>query len=111
MLDEKSYRIRVNEVFARISKAFDAVDPDVVEAELSQGSLTLTTGGGKVKTILSPQPSVRQIWLAAAQQGLAVHFSFNEGQGKWMDDKDRGFELFAFTQDVVKKAAGVDIVL
>lgn len=107
MMEEKLYRSRVLEVFKSLEKAFDHVDPDVAEAELSQGALTVTTG--KSRTILSPQPSVRQIWLAAAHLGLAVHFSFDEDRAAWFDDKGYGWELFAFFQECIFKAAGIRV--
>lgn len=104
-MEEKDYRIKVNEVFNRISKAFDQVDPDVAEAELSQGSLTILAG--KNRTILSPQPSVRQIWLAAAALGIAAHFSWDDQSQKWMDDKGLGREIYAFTREVLEKSTGL----
>ncbi len=107
MEDEKAYRQKVAEVFREIEKAFDQVDPDVAEAELSQGALTIFTG--KSRTILSPQPSVRQIWLAAAHLGFAVHFNFDTKSGRWMDDKGQGYELFSYVQDCIRKACGYEL--
>lgn len=107
-MEEKDYRKKVNEAFERIVKAFDEIDPDVVEAELSQGALTLTSRA-KSKTVLSAQPSVRQIWLAAAAQGIAAHFNWDAASGTWRDDKGKGYELFAFLSDVVHRAADLRV--
>jgi len=108
-MEEKDYRKKVSEIFNRLANSVDSVDPDIAEAELSQGSLIILTG--KTKTILSPQPSVRQIWLAAAALGIAAHFSFDEKSEKWLDDKGQGLELLTFTADVLKKTAGIELSL
>jgi CyaY protein len=108
-LDEKTYRKMVSDAFERILKVFDSVDPDVAEAELGQGTLTILARGQKL--ILSPQPPVRQIWLAAAALGRAVHFSWNESAKKWLDDKGQGLELFRYTEEVLEKTAGQRISL
>lgn len=109
MTDDKEYRQQVGAIFSAMAKKIDACDPDVIEAELSQGVLTVLTKG--VKTILSPQPPVRQIWLAAAAQGIAVHFSWDAAKNAWMDDKGKGLELYAFTEEVLKKASGLSVSL
>ncbi len=102
--DEKIFRTRFREASARVAKAFDDVDPDIVECEDSLGSLTLLTPKGKI--IVSPQPPVRQLWLAAASQGIAAHFDWDEGSGRWLEDKHKDREFFAFLAEVVQKASG-----
>jgi CyaY protein len=109
MMDDKQYRKMVSEIFSGISAAFDNVDPDIAEADYSQGSVTILSKG--TKTIISPQPPVRQIWLAAASQGLAIHFDFDPEAGLWLDDKGHGYELYAFTEEVLKKICGEEIAL
>ncbi len=109
VLDDKDYRKKVSEAYARVAKAFDAVDPDQAEVEQSQGALTILARQGKVKIILSPQPPVKQIWLASASQGIAAHFSWNFEKSQWLDDKGKGLELFAFVSDCVSKTAGVNV--
>jgi iron donor protein CyaY len=106
---ESEYRKAVSVVFENILKQYDAVDPDLLEADIGQGTLTIVTKG--VKTILSLQPPVKQIWLAAASQGRAIHFSWNESQKKWLDDKSQGFELYSFLTDIIEKASGVRVEL
>jgi hypothetical protein len=39
-----------------------------------------------------------------------VHFS-REPDGRWMDDKAKGFELGAWVSECVKEAAGVQLSL
>ena len=101
-MDEKIYRALVTETFARIEKAFENVDPDLAECESSQGALTITLEG-RSKLVVSPQPSVRQIWLAVASQGKGYHFNYDEGSKRWLDDRGEGLELMG----EISKAAGI----
>ena len=105
LIDEKDYRKHLNAAYERVADAFDSVDPDVAEVELGLGSCTILTPKGKI--ILSPQPPVRQLWLAAASQGIAVHFSWDGS--RWVDDKGQGFELYAFLAQVIERAAGLKV--
>lgn len=100
-MTEKEYRQKVKEVYARVEEAFDAVDPDLVEVEVGMGTLVLLSKGRK--TILSTQPSVRQIWLAVAALGIAVHFDWDEKSGTWLDDKGQGHELYTFLSRTLRK--------
>jgi CyaY protein len=109
-MEEKQYRQLVDDAFHRISIAFDAIDPDLAECEYSQGAVSISFAN-RTKCILSTQPSVRQVWLAAASLGIAHHFNYSESEKKWLDDKGKGVELISFVQKVVKDAAGVDLKL
>ena len=109
-MEEKEYRKKVSETFAELLKVLDNIDPDVVEAELSQGALTLLSKDGS-KTILSQQPSVSQIWLAMASQGRAIHFNWNEAKKSWFDDKGQGLELISTLEEVLKGSTGQKISL
>ncbi len=110
MLDEKTYRDRVAATMKRVAKALESVDPDVLEAEEGNGVLTITAADGS-KTILSPQPSVRQLWLAAASRGIAFHFSLDGASGRWLDDRGRGLDLDDVLRDILGKASGVTLPL
>ncbi|MES1206810.1 MAG: frataxin domain-containing protein, partial [Pseudomonadota bacterium] len=57
-LDEKRYRELLDDTFARIDRAYEAVDPDLAEVSLSQGTLTITFLE-KLRLMLTPQPSPR----------------------------------------------------
>ncbi|MBI3542171.1 MAG: iron donor protein CyaY [Deltaproteobacteria bacterium] len=109
-MDEKEYRRIVDGTFRRLEKAFDSVDPDVAEFELSQGSITILFSD-RSKCILSTQPSVRQIWLAAASRGRAYHFDFDPASERWLDDKGKGVELLEYVRVLVKETAGVELSL
>jgi len=108
-MEDKEYRQQVAVIFEHLAASFDMVDPDLAEAELSQGALTIATG--KSKIILSPQPPVQQIWFAAASLGVAVHFNYSADSDKWTDDKGRGLELFSYLEEVLEKTAGLRLNL
>lgn len=109
-MEEKEYRQLVDKTFRTIERAFDDVDPDEAEFELSQGAVTLRFANGTT-CILSQQPSVRQIWVAAAAKGVAYHFNYNASTGQWLDDKGKGIELVSCVKGVVRESSGVDLKL
>ncbi len=107
-LEEKEYRELVTNEFKKIEKAFDDVDPDEAEFDLAQGAVTIAFSDG-ARLILSQQPSVRQIWVAAATKGVAHHFDYDATKGTWMDDKGQGLELLAFVRGMVQEATGISL--
>jgi iron donor protein CyaY len=109
MLDEKRYRHLLDETFARIDRAFENVDPDLAESNLSQGALTVTMRGSQ-RLILSPQPSPRQLWVAFRDR--AWHFDWHEeGGGRWLDDRGQGVEVLTLVAQITREAAGVELNL
>lgn len=106
-VDEKSYRLKIRETYELIEARFEGVDPDQIEVEQGQGTLSLASPNGKI--ILSTQPSVQQLWLAVATQGKAVHFNYDPELDKWMDDKDKGLELFQYLSQVIETSTGVKV--
>jgi len=108
MLDEKQYRRLLDETFARIDRAFENVDPDLAESNVSQGALTVTMQGGQ-RLILSPQPSPRQLWVAFRDR--AWHFDWDEARSRWLDDRGQGVEVLALVAQMTLEAAGVKLDL
>lgn len=108
-MDDKSYRTAVKEIFERIERAFENVDPDVAEAESLSGTCTILTPANRSKIIVSPQPPVKQIWVAVAAMGLAMHFSQDPTSQRWLDDKDSSKELFSQLSAAVKATTGLEI--
>ena len=104
MLDEKSYRRLLDDTFTRIDNAFDGVDPDLAESNLSQGALTITMRGIH-RLILSPQPSPRQLWVAFRDR--AWHFDWNAARTCWLDDRGQNIEALALVTQLTSEAAGV----
>jgi CyaY protein len=107
-MPETEYRALIQLAYDRIMSAMDTVDPDVVESDLSQGTLTLQLADG-ARWILSGQPPVRQLWLAVASKGRAFHFNYDRATGQWRDDKGEGIELYAYLASALREVAGVQI--
>jgi iron donor protein CyaY len=105
-LDEKQYRQLLDETFARVDRAFEAVDPDVAEVSLSQGTLTITFFE-KQRLMLTPQPSPRQLW--AAFRDRAWHFDWNEQRRCWLDDRGQGVELLELIERTTRDVGSVEV--
>ena len=108
MLDEKTYRHLLDETFARIDRAFEAVDPDLAESNLSQGALTITMRGSQ-RLILSPQPSPRQLWIAFRDR--AWHFDWEAERRCWLDDRGQNIEAMELVATLTREAAGVSVTI
>src|SRR5271165_3201704 len=106
-MDETRYNQLVAVAFQALMRALDKVDPDLVDAESTGDMVTVTSASGQ-KVVVNTQRAARQIWVAG--KGLGLHFSFAP-DGRWMDDKGKGLELFAFVRDAVEAAAGVRLRL
>jgi CyaY protein len=103
-MDEPTYQRLADEAMRRIERTYGDHDPDLVDCELAGDVLTLTLRG-KTKCIVNTQRPTRQIWVAAAAR--AWHFSYDESQKRWYDDKDASSELFEQIARIVKEHAGV----
>ncbi len=108
MLDEPTFRHLIDDVFARIDRAFENADPDLVESSVSQGALTITFRE-KTRFIVSPQTPVRQIWVAFRDR--AWHFDRNEDNGQWLDDRGAGVELFSLVENTAATEVGVRVAI
>ena len=105
VLDEPTFRRMVDDVFRRIDDAFAEIDPDLAESNFLQGTLTIVVKGKRL--IVSPQPPVRQIWVAFKDRGW--HLDFDREAGVWRDDRGLGLELFSLVQDLIKTEVGVAV--
>jgi CyaY protein len=105
IMDEREYRGLMKETLERVERVFEDVDPDLVECEQNHGALTLSFADGS-RCILSAQPSVRQLWLAVAARGIALHFVWDAAGRRWMDDKGKGIEVFAYLEQFLKEQTG-----
>ncbi len=108
MMDERVYRHIVDDVFKKLDAAFEPVDPDLAESMYAQGTLTVVFGDGR-KLIVSPQPPVRQIWVAFRDR--AWHFDREEATGRWLDDRGQGVELYALVEQLTREATGQTIAI
>jgi CyaY protein len=108
MLDEKLYRDLLDETYARVDRAFEDVDPDRAEVTIAQGALTVLYNE-KVRLMLTPQPAVRQLWVAFRDR--AWHFDWDGARRAWMDDRGLGIELHALVEETTRDNAGVTITI
>src|SRR5271167_239583 len=102
-MDETRYNQLVAAAFGTLLRALDQVDPDLVDAESTGDMVTVTSASGQ-KVVVNTQRATRQIWVAG--KGLGLHFSFAP-DGRWMDDKGKGVELFTFVAEAVEAVSGV----
>jgi len=105
-MDEKVYRKLLDETYARIDRAFEDVDPDLAEVDISQGTLTVLFRE-KLRLILTPQPSPRQLWVAFKDR--AWHFDWSGERRAWLDDRGQGIELNGLVEATTRDAAGVEV--
>ena len=106
-MDETRYNQLVATAFQGLLRALDKVDPDLLDADSTGDMVTVTSASGQ-KVVVNTQRATRQIWVAG--KGLGLHFSF-ETDGRWMDDKGKGIELFGFVADAVEAVSGVRLEL
>jgi CyaY protein len=107
-MTEAVYASLADRAFRVIEDALKDTDADDVDCERAGDVLTLTFKGGK-RCILNTQRPTRQLWLAA--NARAWHFSYDEGAGKWLDDKRPTEELFATLGGIIQGQAGIDVGL
>jgi CyaY protein len=92
-MDERRYLDLAKDALERVIAAFDDVDLDEADVDTAGDVVTITLRpqAQKKKVVLNTQRPTRQLWLAGG--GKAWHFSWDEAESRWMDDKGRG-ELF-----------------
>jgi CyaY protein len=104
MMDEPEYRHLVDLTMRRIDAAFEDIDPDLAESDHSQGSLVVTVRP-ELKLIVSPQAPLRQIWVAFRDRA----WHLNLVDGRWLDDRGGGTELFALVASIVLEHVGITL--
>ena len=103
--DESHFRETLKRTLDRVENAFDSIDPDVAECTNQFGALAITFADGQ-KCILSAQPSVQQLWMAVASRGIAFHFDYDSAGARWVDDKGKGIELYAYLEQFLSERIG-----
>ena len=81
-LSEARYHDTVDAVQESVEDVFDDTSLDV-DTENSGGVLTVRFDNGS-QLILSRQPALRQLWVAARSGGF--HFDYDEGSQLWLCD-------------------------
>lgn len=105
MIDDTTYNALVGAVFKRLLKGLDTVDPDLLEADSTGDMVTVTASKSGAKVVVNTQRAVRQIWVAGSGQG--IHFDWDGT--KWLDDKKKGLELYAWVSSCVETACGAKV--
>lgn len=105
-MDENTYRKLVDDTIHHIDAAFEEVDPDLAESTISQGALTILFPGN-LRAIVSPQPPVRQMWLAFRDRGY--HFDWHPDRRRWVDDKGEGLDLYSLIERIARDTSGVGV--
>ena len=105
-MDETTYQKLADQAFRAIGDAFENVDAELVDCEIAGDVVTLTLPGAK-RCIINTQRPTRQIWLAA--NARAWHFSYDEADAGWRDDKTPKNELFSTIAQIVKEGTGIDV--
>lgn len=106
-METKEYRLHADRCFARVSRAFDDVDPDEVEAIGGDGVVTLAFGDG-AKFIISRQSATHQVWFAAGAR--AWHYNYKPEGDTWVDDRD-GHDFYKNASALVSAKLGREICL
>jgi CyaY protein len=105
-MDDKRYREVAFRTLREVESLFDEVD--VEDADIDGGGDVLTIRFKDAsRCVVNTQSPVHQIWLAGAGRGW--HFSWDEAEEKWMDDRGGGDELFAVLRRIAKDAAGIEL--
>ena len=98
-LDESSFHVRVDDVFAGIEVALDTAESDI-DSEISGGILTLEFEN-RSKVIINRQTFNREIWVAAKSGGF--HFRFDGTE--WRDTRS-GESLQSLLARVIVEQGG-----
>ena len=105
-LDEKRYRELARVTLSLIVDAFDDIDVEDADVETAGDVINVKFRNGS-RCVVNTQGPTKQIWLAGAGKGW--HFAYDEGAGKWLDDRGTGDELLATLARLTKDAIGVSL--
>ena len=107
-MDESAYNALIATAFKRIVKGLDDTDPDVLDVVATGDKIDVTHQPSGEKVVVNTQRALWQIWVAGNGQG--IHFS-HQTDGRWLDDKGKGLELFAWVSACVNALGGVTVKL
>lgn len=102
-MDETQYHAALDAIFQQIEAALEAADADL-DYDVVGGILTIEGVGGKL--IVSRQPPLRELWVAAKSGG----FHFRKTATEWVDTRD-GTPLKARLEALLQAIAGIAIRL
>ena len=83
-MNESEFNQCCDDLMLAVEESIDDSGEDI-DYETSAGVLTLTIEDNGSKIIISRQPALAQIWVAAKSGGYYLNFSeFNRGEGDWV---------------------------
>ena len=107
-MNETTYNALITTAFKRIVKGLDDVDPDLLDVVSTGDKIDATHMASGEKVVVNTQRAIWQIWVAGNGQG--IHFSYAP-DGRWLDDKGKGLELFAWVTECVTALTGQPLAL
>ncbi|MBL8953544.1 MAG: iron donor protein CyaY [Myxococcaceae bacterium] len=107
-MEETTYNALIATAFKRIVKGLDDVDPDLLDVVSTGDKIDATHLPSGEKVVVNTQRAIWQIWVAGRGQG--IHFS-HQADGRWLDDKGKGLELFAWVTECVTALTGEPLTL
>lgn len=107
-MDESQFLQLADKTFRKIQDLLEPVDPDLADYDFSGDVLQVSFANG-VTCVINTQRPTRQMWFAAKAD--AWHFSYEEGSGKWVDDRGSGAELLTCFAGIVKENCGVELAV
>ncbi len=105
-MTESEFNHLVDQTLEQIEDALDRSNVDF-DYQNADGLFTFEYENG-VKLILSRQTPVTQLWLATPKG--ALHFEYDAGRKKWLDDKTKA-ELFEVLSAHSSEQSGENIQL
>lgn len=105
-MDEARYNELIANTWNTLVRGLDSCDPDDADVVMTGDMITITFGNGH-KCVINTQRAVRQVWVAAREQG--IHFDWDDKTKRWIDDKKRGFELYSLIKEIVRAEINTDV--
>ena len=101
-MDDTRFDSLAERTLTALVTALDAIDG--VEAELSQGVLTIGFDAGGPAFVVNSHRAARQIWMAADR--VAWHFDPDAAGGEWTAAKEPRDELWSALANALSRRLG-----
>ncbi len=109
MLDEQQFKRAADQALDRLYRSLTrAADTHDFEADFQSGALTVEFEEPRAKFVVSPNSSVRQIWVSAHSKSFKLEWQ--EPRGAFVLP-DTGQDLQTMMQDAISSQMGEDVRL
>lgn len=105
-IDDKRYQELADRTLARIVAAFDDVDSDDADLDVTGDVISLRFRDG-TRAVVNLQRPTQQLWLAGGAS--AWHFDYDEASARWLDAKGSGAELLGTLAALARSGAGIEL--